>query len=157
MKQGNFKIYTYLPKPIKGITTYITLLHRMQIFYYPYLQIHREKPYILKSINLRNTKLIIAHPHNQWVMYFQNMFKTHGAILKIRKCFLQSLQSSGLRADEDVTRPLGTLPQQNEAQSPMARAHPGNDPYLPPVPFPLGKSCTFTGNCSIWLRQLFIL
>lgn len=29
--------------------------------------------------------------------------------------------------------------------------------YLLPLPFPLGKSCTLTGNCSIWLRQLFIL
>lgn len=31
------------------------------------------------------------------------------------------------------------------------------DKYLLPLPFPLGKSCTLTGNCSIWLRQLFIL
>lgn len=29
--------------------------------------------------------------------------------------------------------------------------------YLLPLPLPLGKSCTLTGNCSIWLRQLFIL
>lgn len=28
---------------------------------------------------------------------------------------------------------------------------------LLPLPLPLGKSCTLTGNCSIWLRQLFIL
>lgn len=28
---------------------------------------------------------------------------------------------------------------------------------LLPLPFPEGKSCTLTGNCSIWLRQLFIL
>lgn len=31
------------------------------------------------------------------------------------------------------------------------------DADLLPLPFPLGKSCTLTGNCSIWLRQLFIL
>lgn len=33
----------------------------------------------------------------------------------------------------------------------------GNPTDLLPFPLPLGKSCTLTGNCSIWLKQLFIL
>lgn len=46
---------------------------------------------------------------------------------------------------------------QTEQQLERSEQNVGEPADLLPLPLPLGKSCTLTGNCSIWLRQLFIL